>query len=69
MGGTTGVGAAEARARRWTWALAATVAGAVAGGGVAYAARRLSGQDRPGAVEPEQLQAVVDRPADGGEPR
>jgi hypothetical protein len=50
--------------RRWPWALAATVAGAAAGGAVAYAVRRVQGQDRPGAVEPEQVRAVVDRPED-----
>jgi hypothetical protein len=68
MGRTTGVGAGVARARRWPWALAATVAGAAAGGGVAYAVRRVAGQDRPGAVEPEQLQAVVDRQDDSTGP-
>ena len=56
---------ASVPARRWPWALAATVAGAVAGGAVAYAVRRVQGQDSPGAVEPEQVQAVVDRPDDG----
>jgi hypothetical protein len=61
------VDAAAARpARRWPWALAATVAGAAAGAAVAYAVRRVDGQDRPGAVDPEQLEAVVDRPDDGG---
>jgi hypothetical protein len=61
---TTGAGTTGARARRWPWALAATVAGAAAGGGVAYAVRRVAGQDPPGAVEPAQLRAVVDRPED-----
>jgi hypothetical protein len=56
--------AAAAPRRRWPWALAAVVAGAVAGGGVAYAVRRVEGVDAPGAVEPEQLRAVVDRPDD-----
>jgi hypothetical protein len=51
-------------ARRWPWALAATLAGALAGAAVAYASRRVQGQDSPEAVEPEQLQAVVDRPDD-----
>lgn len=51
-------------ARRWPWALAATVAGAAAGAAVAYAARRVDGTDSPGAVEPEQVRAVVDRPLD-----
>jgi hypothetical protein len=50
--------------RRWPWALAATAAGALAGACVAYAVRRVEGQDNPGAVEPEQLVAVVDRPDD-----
>ena len=55
---------ALAPARRWPWALAATVAGAAAGAAVAYAVRRVEGTDRPGAVEPEQVRAVVDRPHD-----
>ena len=54
--------AAPRPVRRWRWALAAAVAGAAAGAAVAYAVRRVEGQDAPGAVEPEQLQAVVDRP-------
>jgi hypothetical protein len=64
MGRTTGLADGTAAGRRWPWALAATVAGAAAGAAVAYAVRRVQGQDRPGAVEPEQLQAVVDRPDD-----
>ena len=64
MGRTTDLGRGTGRARRWPWALAATVAGAAAGGAVAHVVRRVQGQDRPGAVEPEQLQAVVDRPDD-----
>jgi hypothetical protein len=64
MGRTTGLVHGAAAGRRWPWALAATVAGATAGAAVAYAVRRLEGQDCPGAVEPEQLQAVVDRPDD-----
>ena len=62
MGRTTGLADGVAPRRRWPWALAATVAGAAAGAAVAYAVRRVEGQDRPDAVEPEQLQAVVDRP-------
>ena len=65
---TTRVRAAAVRARRWPWALAASVAGAAAGAAVAYAARRVQGQDDPGAVEPEQVRAVVDRPDDGPPP-
>lgn len=48
--------------RRWPWALAAAALGAVAGGAVAVLVRRLAGQDPPGAQEPEELVAVVDRP-------
>ena len=51
-------------ARRWPWALGATVAGALAGAAVAYVVRRVEGQDSPEAVEPEELLAVVDRPDD-----
>jgi len=68
MARTTWLGAGAARVRRWPWALAATLAGAVAGTAVAYAARRVQGQDRPGAVEPEQVQAVVDRADGDGRP-
>ena len=50
------------RVRRWPWALGAALAGAVGGAAVAYVAGRLQGPDAPGAQEPEQLQAVVDRP-------
>ena len=64
MGRTTGLVHGTTRRARWPWALAATVAGAVAGAAVAYAVRRVEGEDRPDAVEPEQLQAVVDRPDD-----
>ncbi|MGI8536457.1 MAG: hypothetical protein ACR2K2_08150 [Mycobacteriales bacterium] len=49
--------------RRWPWALAAAVLGAAAGGAVAVLVRRLGGQDAPGALEPAELKAVVDRPA------
>jgi len=48
--------------RRWPWALAAAALGAAAGGAVAVLVRRLAGQDPPGAQEPEELEAVVDRP-------
>ena len=48
--------------RRWPWALAAAALGAVAGGALAVLVRRLGGQDAPGAQEPEELEAVVDRP-------
>jgi hypothetical protein len=65
MGRTTELAQRTRRpARRWPWALAATVAGALAGAAVAYAVRRVQGQDSPEAVEPEQLRAVVDRPDD-----
>jgi hypothetical protein len=48
--------------RRWPWALLAAVLGAGAGAGAAALARRSSGE-RPGAQEPHELRAVVDRPA------
>lgn len=48
--------------RRWPWAVAAAALGAVAGGALAVLVRRLGGQDAPGAQEPEELEAVVDRP-------
>ena len=66
MGRTTGVAATADRGRRWPWAVAAVLAGAAAGAAVAYAAPRVQGQDGPGAVEPEQLQAVVDHPDQDG---
>jgi hypothetical protein len=47
--------------RRWPVALGAALAGAAAGVAVAVALRRLRTQDPPGALEPEQLEAVVDR--------
>ena len=49
--------------RRWPWALAAAILGAAAGSGVAVLVRRLEGQDAPGAQDPSELEAVVDRPA------
>jgi membrane protein DedA with SNARE-associated domain len=51
-------------ARRWPWALAAVVAGAATGAAAAYVAGRLGTQDAPGALDPEQVVAVVDRPED-----
>ena len=50
---------------RWPWALAAAVAGAAAGIAVAIAVRRMSRPDAPGAQDPEDLQAVIDRPVSG----
>ena len=67
MGRTTGLAqraAAAVPARRWPWAVAAVVAGAAAGAAAAYTARKVEGVDRPDAVDPEELQAVVDRPDD-----
>jgi hypothetical protein len=49
-------------APRWPWALAAAIAGAVGGALVAVAVRRLSRPDAPDAQEPEELEAVIDRP-------
>jgi hypothetical protein len=51
-------------ARRWPWAVAAALLGAAAGAGVALVWRGLVGEDAPGAQDPEDLQAVVDHPAD-----
>ena len=48
--------------RRWPWAIAAAAAGAAAGVLVAVAVRRLSRPDPPGALDPEDVQAVIDRP-------
>jgi hypothetical protein len=50
--------------RRWPWAVGAALAGAAAGAAVAYLVTRIVGQDAPDAQEPEDLQAVVDRPTD-----
>ena len=48
--------------RRWTWALLAGLAGAGAATlAVMAAGRLLAGPTRPDALEPEQLEAVVDR--------
>lgn len=50
--------------RRWPWAVAAAVLGAAAGAALAQLVGRvLLGRDAPDAQEPEDLQAVVDRPA------
>ena len=46
--------------RRWPWAVGAALAGAAAGAAAAYATRRLRTTDAPEAVEPEQVEAVVD---------
>ena len=48
-------------AARWPWALAAAAAGAAAGVAIVLALRRR--EDRPGAQDPEELEAVIDRPA------
>jgi hypothetical protein len=50
--------------RRWPWAVTAAVVGAAAGAAVAMLAGRLLGQDAPGAQDPEDVQAVVDRAKD-----
>ena len=47
-------------ARRWPWAVAAVAAGALSGAAVALALRR--GRAGGAVQEPEELQAVVDRP-------
>ncbi len=47
---------------RWPWALAAAAVGAAAGVAVAIAVRRLSHPDAPDAQDPEDVQAVIDRP-------
>lgn len=48
--------------RRWPWAVGAAVAGAALGGVVAYLLGRVSPTDPPGAQEPHEVRAVVDRP-------
>ena len=53
-------------ARRWPWAVGAALAGATAGAAVAYVVGRLSTPDAPDALEPEQVQAVVDRALPAG---
>jgi hypothetical protein len=47
--------------RRWPVAAVAALAGAVGGVAVALLIRRVRTADAPDAVEPEQLEAVVDR--------
>ena len=49
-------------APRWPVAVLAAVAGAVAAAGIVTLLQRLRTQDPPGAQEPEELEAVVDRP-------
>ena len=49
-------------ARRWPWAVLAAVVGAAAGSAAAFAVRTLEGTDAPDAQEPDEVQAVVDRP-------
>ena len=51
--------------RRWPWAVGAAVLGAAAGAAAALVVGRLVGTDAPDAQEPEDLEAVVDRPGDG----
>lgn len=46
--------------RRWPWAVLAAVLGALAGAAVVVLARRVVGEDAPGAQEPEELEAVID---------
>ena len=46
--------------RRWPWALAAAAVGAAAGVAVALVLR--GRPDAPGAQDPEDLEAVIDRP-------
>lgn len=50
------------RPRRWPWALAAAVTGAAASASLVVLLRRWLGEDAVDAQEPEDLQAVVDRP-------
>jgi hypothetical protein len=44
--------------------LLAAALGAAAGSAAAFAVRALEGTDAPDALEPDELQAVVDRPGD-----
>jgi hypothetical protein len=55
-------GRAEPPVRRWPWAVLAAVVGAAAGSAAALVVRSLEGEDAPDAQEPDQVQAVVDRP-------
>jgi hypothetical protein len=50
--------------RRWPWAVLAAVLGAAAGAAAALLIGRLLGSDAPDAQEPEDVEAVVDRPLD-----
>lgn len=50
---------------RWPWAVAAAAVGAAAGVAVAIAARRFAQPDAPDAQDPEDVQAVIDRPVQG----
>ena len=49
------------RDSRWPWVVGAALVGGAVGRVVAALARRLEGEDAPGAVEPGELRAVVDR--------
>jgi hypothetical protein len=49
-------------ARRWPWAVAAVVAGGLAGGAVALVLRRRGGAAPEDVQEPDEVEAVVDRP-------
>ena len=55
-------GRSAPRARRWPWAVLAAVVGAAAGSAAAFAVRSIEGTDAPDAQEPDEVQAVVDRP-------
>jgi hypothetical protein len=48
--------------RRWPWAVLAAVLGAAAGSAAAVVVRSLEGTDAPDAQDPDEVQAVVDRP-------
>ena len=56
-------GPIEPPPRRWPWALLAAALGAAAGSAAAVVVRSLEGTDAPDALEPDEVQAVVDRPA------
>ena len=49
------------RESRWPWVLGAAFVGGAVGRVAAALARRLEGEDAPGAVEPGELRAVIDR--------
>jgi hypothetical protein len=51
-----------AAASRWPWALAAALAGAAAGIAVAVTMRRIDRPEWPDAQDPDDLEAVIDRP-------